>query len=135
LLPFRTTDSDDPTTFWNSDQSRTSDAFGYTYPDVVGTGQKVKDEFGRKYIWSVPLKNALEKVKAPEDMKPLDFTKSEFCTDFKAPAIASQAPPAALVQRLAIMTETKSVQLQVAKDKFTEDAYSYEWFVDDRVER
>lgn len=128
LLPFRTTNSNDPKTFWTSEQSKTTEAFGYNYPDVVGTGQKVISEFRRKYLWSVPLNFGTDTSKPPEDMEPLDFTLSEFCVDYGTSKEVEELKISTdLLQRIEKQEDTANIP--------DDSEFSYEWFVDDRVQR
>ena len=74
-LPFRTSKS--PEQFWTARGSRTTDAFGYTYPDLAGGAGQVKSTFRNHYSWSVRTAAQPKFGEPPADMAPLDISKAQ----------------------------------------------------------
>lgn len=76
LLPFRVAKDASGQTFWNSTTSRYLEAFGYTYPDIVGSAEQVRAKFKEHYEWSV---RTVRKPygQPPADMLPLDLSKAQ----------------------------------------------------------
>lgn len=78
LLPFRASkDASGQTIFWNSIGSTTTDGFGYTYPDVGGNAQQVKDAFVARYTWQVRTATQPNYGTPPAGMQPLDLSTAQ----------------------------------------------------------
>jgi tyrosinase len=77
LKPFRkwplVDKSDAENRYWNSDQARYITDLGYTYPELANgqTGDKVRQDFARKYEWSRRTTAELFFGTPPDDMQPL----------------------------------------------------------------
>ncbi|KAI9663307.1 MAG: hypothetical protein M1831_002591 [Alyxoria varia] len=160
LLPFRIQNqANDKTRCWKSNESKSTDDFGYTY-DEVKAGGNVLDTIRKLYEWSVPLANAGKWGEIPAELKKaLDLKGSEFFEKPKQPSGGTSArvasdPPAAL-QKLEAFVQPQQQggfapaqeqqgdfaqsgfvppQQQVLSHTAEED-FSREWYIDDKVER
>lgn len=79
LYPARKQQGDNDANFWNSNESKHTDAFGYTYPETVGTPEEVFAKFKATYEWWIPLYTCLTSVVAPPEMVPIDILETQFC--------------------------------------------------------
>ena len=139
LLPFRKNNAgDNPKTCWNSDESATTEVFGYTYEEVDPTKFKSPEEVLKHvqdlYEWSVPLNNSAPPGPIPEEMKPLPISDSPF---FKTPEqgasiksfpVASKKPT---FQQAFAIPQSKSD----GGTETSEPGYAREWYIDDEFER
>ncbi|KAF5583284.1 tyrosinase precursor (monophenol monooxygenase) [Fusarium pseudoanthophilum] len=80
LMPFRKSISENKAkTYWNSDMSRRTTDFGYTYPDLAEgqTGDTVRKEFREKYEWSRRTTARPVFGTPPDNMKPIQVGKAQ----------------------------------------------------------
>lgn len=87
-------------TFYNSDDSRTTEAFGYIYDDFVGVKPNdqaaLRTRVDTKYLWSSRTPAHPTITNPPEDMKPLPVRSTHFFSKRPAttPATAAAAATA-----------------------------------------
>ena len=147
LYPFRKVagNDKDEKSWWNSNDSRTTEIFGYTYSELAGTNTEVLQRVRDMYEWSIPLRNSRSKAKAPKDMEPIDISKSQFFQDKAVQPFAhlllsqsvslSESPE--LAKRAETILEGSTDESFVAESSIetSPSEYSTEWFIDDEVER
>ena len=136
LLPFRTKAGKH---YWNSNDSRSTQDFGYTYPEIQSTSEATWDVFSKMYEWSVPLQKPKRDIKAPPGMEPIDVSKSQFFRfDGEDPAttgVGTLSESISIAKQPALQKPVELVQKAIYEDPVPSKGYSREWFIDDRVQR
>ena len=138
LLPFRNMAGKH---YWNSNASRHTQDFGYTYPEIQGTREATRDTFRKMYEWSVPLLKSSHNVQAPPEMEPFDtvINNSQFFRfEDEGQAAAGPATPTESISIAKQPVLPKAVELPqkvVHEDPVQAKGYSREWSIDDRVQR
>ena len=120
LLPFRT--SKNPDKFWNSQGSKGTQQFGYTYQDLVGSASQVENAFNTHYAWSVRTATHPTIGTPPADMTPLDVSHAQVFQYTSATttdrAINFMAAAPALAQQPLKMAEKVAVSAPAAAKEF-----------------
>ena len=140
LLPFRKEAGDKD--FWNSNQSRKTKEFGYTYPETQGTGQATIDLVNNMYQWSIPDRDSHDITIIPPEMEPIDVDKTQFFegmprkkkvdhTESLSKTVAIQEQQPALIQRVEHQLKESSPILMHSNGP----TYSWDWYIDDKVQR
>ncbi|KAG5799174.1 hypothetical protein H9Q69_001806 [Fusarium xylarioides] len=132
LTPFRKSFPKDgeKQQYWDSDLSRETKDFGYTYPDTAKgqTGDTVRKEFREKYEWSRRTTAKPVFGTPPDDMKPIQVGEAQvfqFTSDtssgdlFKSPGV-----PLHEMQQQTVMAAMSS-----------NPQYADDWYIDIVVER
>ncbi|KAF5723958.1 tyrosinase precursor (monophenol monooxygenase) [Fusarium mundagurra] len=118
--------------YWDSDLSRETKDFGYTYPETAKgqTGDTVRKEFREKYEWSVRTTAKPVFGTPPDDMKPIQVGKAQvfqYTSDtssgdlFKHPGVP--------------MHEVQMQQQTVMAAMSSNPQYADDWYIDIVVER
>lgn len=144
-LPFRkapiesTQDKDDPAKweFWTPDAARTTEQFGYSYPDVDPSKYKdpedIRDAFAARYGWNRRLEPWQKVGDVPEDMKPLNVESEAQCFRFENGLDGGILPQKPMAEISSIRTTS-----QAAKDAYFARPKTYvsrEYFIDTVVEK
>ena len=121
LLPFRTAKS--PEKFWNSHGSKSTQDFGYTYPDLVGNATQVETAFKNHYSWSVRTASHPTIGTPPADMTPLDLSQAQVFQYTQAAGVSDRAinlmaaaAPAGLQKPLMLAQKAVSSTTTAAKE-------------------
>jgi hypothetical protein len=121
LLPFRTVKS--PEKFWSSRGSKSTQDFGYTYPDLVGNASQVETAFKNHYSWSVRTASHPTIGTPPADMTPLDLSQAQVFQYTQAAAVSDRAinlmaaaAPAGLQQPVVMAQKAVSSTAAAAKE-------------------
>ena len=135
LLPFRKlNEKNDPSVCWTSNDAKSTETFGYTYTELKEGGD-VWQRVNRLYEWSIPLTDAGKLGPIPPEMKYLDVDQSEF---FANPAKAPVFKSSVLSSMQKITPQQVQAVLQPERHITTstsEPEFSWEWYIDDKVER
>lgn len=93
--------------------TRKTQSFGYTYPDIVGDPNKVRQAFVNHYSWAQRTASHPDVTSPPADMQPFDLTKAPVFQYTSAPAFSGILPsPQAFMQAAA---ETVKAPVTFAK--------------------
>ncbi|KAK7753914.1 hypothetical protein SLS62_004012 [Diatrype stigma] len=140
LYPARKQPGNTDADFWNSNDSRNTIAFGYTYPETAGTPEQVLAKFNAMYEWSIPLNTNLTSVVAPKEMEPIDVLKTQFF-QFEGEA----GPEAAILSEITALGTVPELENRVqamalsppgqAQTVVPDKEFSREWFIDDKIQR
>ena len=135
LLPFRNAAGK---SYWNSNLSKETEDFGYTYPEIKDTKDATRETFKNMYQWSVPLLESDIGAIPPDDMLPYNVRKSQFF-NFKGEEQVKASPP--LLSEVVdfskeplLLERVEALQNPVPSNPPTKD-YSREWYIDDKVQR
>ncbi|KAF5693620.1 tyrosinase precursor (monophenol monooxygenase) [Fusarium denticulatum] len=131
LMPFRKSISENKAkTYWNSDMSRRTTDFGYTYPDLAGgqTGDTVRKEFREKYEWSRRTTARPVFGTPPDNMKPIQVGKAQvfqYTSDTSSgDLLKNPGMPIHEMQQQTVMAAMSS-----------SPQYADDWYIDVVVER
>ncbi|OBS26116.1 hypothetical protein FPOA_00059 [Fusarium poae] len=134
LKPFRkwplVDKSDAENRYWNSDQARYTTDLGYTYPELANgqTGDKVRQDFARKYEWSRRTTAELFFGTPPDDMQPLQVGDAQVfqytCGVPSGDLLKIPDFPVHMMQQQTVMTAMTSTP-----------QYADDWYIDVVVER
>ena len=131
-MPFRKRAGIEDKDCWTSNQWKRCDALGATYPDLLVEGISVLDHFRKMYEWSVPLTSADQIGKPPPEMEPLDLSQAEVFSSVPKPN--SQFSLLSTMQAMTL-PELKAEMKAVPNVVDSDDGFSYEWYIDDQVQR
>lgn len=135
MFPFRKEplkDKNDNERYWNSDQARSTETFGYTYPDIENgkSPEEVREGFANRYRWSRRLSPSDNFELPPKDMEPLDLRQAQ----------VYQYPTGnPLISKIAYTADWEFEQIPesvtAAVQAVSEPGVSKEWFIDVAVEQ
>lgn len=148
-LPFRrapnasSKDANDRWQFWTCDSARSTDVFGYRYPDTdpfeYRNANQVRQAFADRYSWARRMEPWQKIGDPPAEMQPLKLLGEggAQCYQYKSapPSFDAIAPLELSTEVASTMVKTFS---QTARDKFLarpKPKVAYEWFIDTVVER
>ncbi|KAK8085550.1 hypothetical protein PG997_006821 [Apiospora hydei] len=133
LFPFRQSAGIAPENMWKADMLRDHETLGYTFDDIQGTKEEIRDKLKDMYSWSIydPDRRRNCEVKAPADMEPIAVEKTQFFEPLidEPPILSGQAPGDKL-----LTPEDKPApgkHLAVFHPKHN----SREWYIDNMVTR
>ncbi|MCJ1439065.1 hypothetical protein MMC27_008456 [Xylographa pallens] len=140
LLPFRKYPlvKNEKERFWTSNLAKKTEDFGYTYADLHGKNQSVeqiRDAFATNYGWSRRLTPFQHFGKPPPEMEPLDLSKAQVYQYTSSAKSANQfrhLHPRAEIQPPMQETDAQPMMQKILAAK---PKVSYEWYIDDVVER
>lgn len=140
--------------FYDPDDTKSTETFGYIYDDAKGfdgnTGA-LWERFRKNYIWQIRLPNNPDFNKIPQNMVPLNFSKTRFSTKSinltsrvsSSMATASEAVASSMVETAEMVTEKAQVVMQSVPASLVPapesvpvgKRFSREWYVDTSVKR
>ena len=137
LLPFRKQQGNEVTDCWTSNDWQSCHALGSTYPDLEYTGEEALKHLNYLYEWSVPLESRTGFGRPPQEMLPLDLSRSEF---FGPNIVGKEGSALSAKDHVKHMQAYSELGLErgshlVKTMTASNDGYSKEWFVDDKVQR
>jgi len=150
LLPFyKTRTGPGKGSFHNSDDAKTTEAYGYFYDDFEGDADGLWQRFTAKYEWSTRTVLHPKITDPPANMLPLNVQATQFfqkspkpinpinpvvkAASFVASSITAAAAPIAL-QAQAVMVEVTPSVVQSTPLKI-DPKFDREWYVDSSVLR
>ncbi|KAF5719305.1 tyrosinase precursor (monophenol monooxygenase) [Fusarium globosum] len=131
LMPFRKSVSENKEKkYWNSDMSRRTTDFGYTYPELAGgqTGDTVRKEFREKYEWSRRTTARPVFGTPPDNMKPVQVGGAQA---FKY----KRGTPSGDLFKPPIIPIHEMQQQTVMAATLSSPQYADDWYIDVVVER
>lgn len=151
LLPFyKSRDGPGKGVFYNSDDAKTTEPFGYYYDDFEGSPEQeaLWSRFTSKYAWSVRSPDHPQVTEPPKAMAPLKVQESQFFRKGPKPAAQPVLKAAsAVTSKMTAAAEPLFLQAQAIVNEITPAAvlppgmakidpkFDRDWYVDSRVLR
>lgn len=132
LYPFRKAVSPEKA-YWNSNDSRYTKTFGYSYPDIESgkDAKQIRETFKARYAWS-RLLEPTEYGPCPNDMLPLDLSKAQVYQYIAASPLYNQVQKAVAAGAFKDVEATESVR--AAWQAGPKSDVAKEWFIDVVIE-